>query len=106
MYEISILLKDARLLTQEEYKALVRYSSHGRVWTVIERYGQRLEYTARKLSPEYIFEPEALTLFRLISCNILAQWYTDNTRNLHPNQEFQIHDTLWIRPTDQPLHRL
>jgi len=98
VYEVSILLKDSRIITPEEFKALARYSSFGKVWTVIERPGYNQDHTIRKqLSSEYIFEPEALLVFKLISQNILAQWYTDNTRHLLPHQEFQIHDTLWIR---------
>jgi hypothetical protein len=47
---------------------------------------------------EYIFSPESLTVFCIISNNILAKWDTDITRNLEIGQEYHLKEELYITP--------
>lgn len=94
MSEISILLKDLRILTLPEYSALDRYASTGRLWSVISRAHPII---SSKRSIEYVFEEENFVMFKLVSSNILAQWFTDNTRRLKPGDEYQLDYHLYIR---------
>ena len=94
MSEISILLKDIQHMTLPEYKALDRYSSQGRTWSIITKE----HYTSIKhRSVEYIFEPENYILFKLASPNVLYHWFTDNTRHLRLGETYQLGFNLYIR---------
>lgn len=94
MSEISIILKDLRIMTLSEYSALDRYASTGRIWSVISR---MQPVTMKHRAIEYIFEEENLLLFKLVSSNIFAQWFTENTRRLKSGDEYQLDYNLFIR---------
>lgn len=98
MKEISVILKNNVLITIEEFRILDQYSYTGKIWTLVQRPidGNPKVITQRTI--EYIFDNEALTLFGIVSTNILASWNTDITKNLEIGQEFQIKETLFIRP--------
>lgn len=97
MKEVSVILKNNLTISTEEFRALDRYSSNGKIWS--------LTYAPSPISPckvryraiEYIFDPEALIIFYVISRNILVTWDTDITKNFGPNDELQIKDSLFIR---------
>ncbi len=94
MSEISIILKDIRVMTLPEYRALDRYASVGRTWVIVKR---ETYVTVSQRSLEYMFEPENFLLFRLVSNNILTQWFTNNTRRLKVGEEYQIDTNMYIR---------
>jgi hypothetical protein len=94
MSEVSIILKDIRVMTLPEFKALDRYASTGRMWSVISR---MQPVTMKSRSIEYIFEEENFILFKLVSANIFAQWFTENTRRLKAGEEYQLDYNLFIR---------
>lgn len=98
MKEISIILKHKILITVEEFRLLDAYSHYGKILTVVQKPTSHNPFTVTHRSLEYIFDDEALTFFRIISCNILASWDTDQTRDLLPDQEFYIKDSLYVRP--------
>jgi hypothetical protein len=93
MTEISVILKNNTCVSIEEFRILDRYACSGKLWTLINRN----HYVVRQRTIEYIFDPETLFLFRLISQNILATWNTDYTRILGPNDEFYLGNDLYIR---------
>lgn len=101
MKEISLILKNNSLVTIEEFKILDRYSCIGKIWTLIQRPTPIIPYKIIDRTIEYIFDPESLTIFYIISTNILATWDTDITRNLGPNDEFHLKDSLFIKPFDK-----
>ena len=97
MGEISIILRDSVHITPEEFRALGKYSFCGNIFTVIQRAGQPpLHARFRRL--EYIFDPEGLLIYKLISNNVLAQWSTEITKELDPFQEYKLQDSLYIKP--------
>lgn len=96
MHEISIFLKNKLLITQEEYRILDKYSSPGKIWSIIHKPDLYTSYIIREKSLEYILDKETLFLLKLISQNILAYWDTNITRNLKDNEEYNIRDSLFI----------
>lgn len=94
MKEVSIILKSNVLITIEEFRILDKYSFTGRMWVLI----QKSPCTVKQRTIEYIFDPETLTAFGMISNNILAKWETDSTKDLSYNDEFKISDYLYIQP--------
>lgn len=98
MEEVSIILKNHLLLTIEEFRVLENYSYTGQVWTLIQKSTDSSPLTIKHRRIEYIFDPESLTIFGLVSRNILAQWDTNLTRNLGPHDEFWLTDSMCIRP--------
>jgi hypothetical protein len=97
MGEISIILRDSVHITPEEFKALGRYSCCGNIFTVIHK-PKHPPAVMKFKRIEYIFDPEALLMYRLSFNNILAQWNTEWTKELPLYEEFRIQDTLYIRP--------
>ena len=93
MDEISLILKDNKIVSMEEFRILDNYAVAGKIWTII----RRDPYIVRQHAVEYIFDSDTLLLFRLISQNILATWDTDSTRYFGPNDEFDIGNSLYIR---------
>lgn len=59
-----------------------------------------MPYVVQQRAVEYIFDPESLLIFQIISQNILATWDTDITRNIGSNEEYCIGNSLFIRPHD------
>lgn len=98
MKEISIILKNNVLIPVEEFRILDHYSNVGKFWTLIHRPKLDDSIVIRQRTVEYIFDPEALTIFCIVSHNVLATWDTDCTRYLKSNDEFQLKDSLFIRP--------
>jgi len=96
--EISVILKNNLLITTEEFKLLDRYSCCGKMWTLIFRPTTDIPYKITNRAIEYIFDPEALTMFCIVSQNVLASWETQSTRYLGPDDEFYLKDSLFIRP--------
>jgi hypothetical protein len=94
MNEISVILKNNTLVTVEEFRILDRYTCSGKLWTVI----RRDPYVVKLRAVEYIFDPETLLLFQIMSQNIFATWDTDFTKNLGPNDEYCIGNSTFIRP--------
>lgn len=97
MDEISVILKNNVAVTLEEFRILDRYSYSGKIWALIER-PKHGNYVITLRAIEYIFDPESFTLFRIVSDNILVQWKTELTKNLEYNQEYNIKDSIFIRP--------
>jgi len=98
MKEISIILKNNILIPIEEFRVLDRYSSTGRMWTLIQRPSSKNTPIITQRTVEYIFDPEALLIFHIVSQNILAKWDTEKTRYLKPYEEFEITESFYIRP--------
>lgn len=96
--EISAILKNNHLITTDEFKALSRYSICGQLWTVIHRPTNIFPHKITDCALEYIFDPEAFTMFCFISSNILANWETQSTMHLGPHDEFCLKDSIFIRP--------
>lgn len=97
MKNISIILKNNILITVEEFKALNRYSDSGKMVVLIERLEYQFHLISKQRVVEYIFEPEAFTMFSIISQNILVSWDTELTKNLSNTQEVQIADNFFIQ---------
>lgn len=97
MENISIVLKDNILIPVEEFSALNRCIQYSRLLTLIQK-PIRTQYIIKQRVTEYVFEPEAFLLFKLISENILITWKTELTENLLNYQEIQINDEFFIRP--------
>lgn len=95
MKEISVILKSNILVTIEEFRILDKYTCHENVRTLVYRNPTYL-FTQRTI--EYVFDEETLTFFTVVSQNILAYWDFEYTKDLGPNDEFQIKDSLFIRP--------
>ena len=98
MNEISLILKNNISVSVDEFRALDRYSNSGRIWTLIHRPTSDIPFIIKQRTIEYIFDPEALTIFCIVSQNILATWDTDITKYLGPNEEFHLKDSLFLRP--------
>lgn len=98
MNEISLILRNQISVTLEEFQLLERCSFQGKIWVLIQRPTPVLPYFCSYKTIEYIFDPEALTLFYIASRNVLATWDTNITRDFGPNDEFEIKDSLFIRP--------
>lgn len=96
--EISLILRNRISTTLEEFRVLENYSSTGKIWFLIHRPTEITPFFYSYKTIEYIFEPEALTLFYIISRNVLATWDTDITRDFGPNDEFELKESLFIRP--------
>jgi hypothetical protein len=96
--EISLILKNNLLVTIEEFRILDSYSHPGKIWTLIHRPTPIEPYLAINRTVEYIFDPEALTIFGIISTNILATWDTEATAHLGTGIEFWLKDSLFLRP--------
>lgn len=103
MKEISLILKNNSLVTIEEFRILDRYSCTGKIWTLIQRPTEVSPYLIVDRTIEYIFDSESLTVFYIVSTNILATWDTDITRNLGLNDEFHLKDSLFIKPFDKSI---
>lgn len=97
MKEISIILKN-KLITAEEFRLLDQYSHIGKVWMLTQVPTSKMPYKISYRTLEYVFDPEALTFFCIVSRNVLASWDTDITRNIKPDEEFYLKDTLFITP--------
>ena len=98
MKEISVILKNNILVPVEEFRILDHYSNVGKFWTLIHRPTSDYPFTLRQRTIEYIFDPEALTIFCIISHNILATWDTNLTKYLKADEEFHLKDSLFIKP--------
>ncbi len=98
MNEISLILKTNALITIEEFKILDMYSHSEKIWLLIHKPCIFNPILIKTKTIEYVLEPEALTIFRIVSQNVLATWDTEITKNLHPNDEFNVRDSLFIRP--------
>jgi hypothetical protein len=96
--EISVILKNEILIPVDEFRALARYSYSGQVWSLIHRPNNLFQNKITHKAVEYIFDEEALTIFCIVSNNILATWDTKITVNFGPNDELQLKDSLFIRP--------
>lgn len=64
---------------------------------LIEKFDYQFHLISKQRVVEYIFEPEAFTMFKIISQNILVYWDTELTRNLSGLEEVQISDNFYIR---------
>jgi hypothetical protein len=95
--EVSVILRNQLLITIEEFKILDNYAHSGKIWTLIHRPDYINSTLITERTVEYIFDPEALTFFKIVSTNILAHWDTLQTLNLKPNEEYNIKDSLFIR---------
>ena len=98
MKETSLILRNRLLVTVEEFRILNRYSYTGNIWTLIYRSETPPPYKVFERTVEYIFDPEALLIFHIVSNNILATWNTEITRGFGPNDELEIKDSLFIKP--------
>jgi len=96
--EISVILKNNVLVNVQEFRILDRFACTGRLWTLIHGATPVQPFLIRQRTIEYIFDPEALTVFCIVSNNILITWETNITKNLGPNDEFRLADSLFIRP--------
>jgi len=93
--EVSLILRNNILVSQDEFRILQQYSYTGNIWVVKQKY--EIENTIiRYKAVEYIFDPEALTIFYIVSRNILATWETKLTKNFGPYEEFKIQDSIFI----------
>jgi hypothetical protein len=81
----------------EEFRILDRYAYAGRIWTLIQKPTPDYPVIIKQRTIEYIFDPEALTVFCIVSQNILATWDTDCTKYLGPDEEFYLKDSLFIK---------
>lgn len=77
---------------------LDQYSHSGKIWVLIHRPNALQPFITKQRVVEYIFEPESLTAFMMVSSNILAHWATNLTRNLLPYEEYQIKESIFIKP--------
>jgi len=94
--EISIILRNNNTISLEEFRILDSYSYTGKILTLLQKPTAEQPYIIRQRTIEYIFDPESLIVFKIISQNILACWDTAITRNLGPRDEFYIGNSLWI----------
>jgi hypothetical protein len=94
--EVSVILKNI-LITQDEFRVLDRCSSSGRIWTLTQRPTNENPYIVKRKTVEYIFDTEALTMFMIISNNVLVTWDTELTRHLVSDDEIRIRDSMYIR---------
>lgn len=98
MKEISLILRNKLTVTIEEFRALERYSHTGKIWALIQRPTPIIPFISYDRTTEYIFDPEALTFFCIVSRNVLATWDTDITRDFGPYDELELKESLFIRP--------
>jgi hypothetical protein len=98
--EISVILRNNILISIEEFRLLDQYAYSGRVWTLV----QKSPIIIKQRTVEYIFDTEALTIFCIVSQNVLATWNTSITKNLAPNEEFHLKDSLFLRPYVGKIH--
>lgn len=98
MKEASIILKDNTSLTVEEFRIIDRHLHYDKIRTLVQRPPDSRPYIITQRTIEYVFDIETLTMFLLISHNILAYWDADLTKNLKLNDEFHIKGHLFIRP--------
>ena len=98
MNEISVILRNHILITIDEFRILDRYSSQGRLWALIQKPSKVCPFKVQSIVSEYIFYPEDLTMFCIVSKNILVSWDTDRTKHMKSNEEFQIDESLFISP--------
>jgi hypothetical protein len=94
--DISVILRNNNTISLEEFKILDSYSYTGKILTLLQKPTTDHTYIFRHKTIEYIFDYESLTVFKIISQNILAHWPAEITRNLGPKDEFYIGDNLWI----------
>ncbi len=97
MGEVSLILKDTTSVTVEEFRILHKFATIGRFWSLVIR-PTNVPYRMQYKVAEYILYPEDLTVFCIVSSNILVTWNTDKTRYLKPSEEFQLDESLFIRP--------
>lgn len=95
--EISVILKNNILITNEEFGVLNKYSSKGKIWKLVHQPTAITPYVVKCKVIEYIFYPEDLTVFCIFSRNILATWDTSITRYFKPAEEFQLTECLFIK---------
>jgi hypothetical protein len=98
MNETSVIVQPISVLTNEEFKALDRYSELGRVWTLVRRLTSDYPFICRRTTIEYVFDSEALILFFLITKNVIATWDTEKTKYLKDDEEYHIKPGLYIQP--------
>lgn len=84
-------------ITAEEFRLLDSCSFSGRIWTLIQRPTYENPYIVKRRTTEYIFDPLGLTMFSIVSRNILVTWDTNITRHLGPGDEIQVKDSIFIR---------
>jgi len=96
--EVSVILKDNAAITIEEFRIIDRYLHYDKIRTLVYRPPDSNPYIYTQKTIEYVFDFDTLTLFFLVSRNILAYWDADLTRNLKLNDEFHIRDYMFIRP--------
>jgi hypothetical protein len=96
--EVSVILKNNILIDSVEFGILDRCATYGRFWILTHRHTADHQYVMRYKAVEYIFDPEALTIFRIASQNILATWDTAVTRHYRPGDVLQILDSTYISP--------
>lgn len=97
MKEISVILKNNMLIDIKEFRILDRYSCFGGIWTLIHRPTPTNPCLVTYRVPEYIFEPETLTFFKIISENVFAEWDTNITKDLPLGTEYHLKDSFYIR---------
>ena len=85
MKEVSIILKN-KLITHEEFKLLDQYSYLGKVWMLTQMPTVEMPYKISYRTLEYVFDPEALTSFCIVSRNVPASWDTDTTTYMKPDE--------------------
>lgn len=93
------------LVSVDEFRVLNGHSYVGRRWLLIERQKVYNSYGVYMRRLEYIFTPEDLVMFKLVSENIFAMWDTDLTRDIGLNDEFKLMESVYIRLHD-PIPRL
>jgi hypothetical protein len=96
--EVSLILRSNLLLTPDEFRILEDYANTGKMWSVTQRPVVDVSFTTFTRAIEYIFDPESLTFFCIISKNILVTWDTDITRHFGPNDEYEVRKSLFIKP--------
>jgi hypothetical protein len=97
MNEASIILKNHVLVTVDEFRILNEFAKYGNLWYLIQKSSINNLIIKQKIR-EYIFDEESLTIFRIISQNILISWNTSITKNLKSSDEFQLTDSLYLIP--------
>lgn len=98
MKNVSVILKNNNIITIEEFRILDSYSYSSKIWILIQKPTSESPFVIRQRTVEYVFDPEFLTAFKIISQNVLAWWDTEKTVNLKPYEEYNIKDSLYIRP--------
>jgi hypothetical protein len=99
--EVSVILKDNTTLTVEEFRIIDRHLHYDKIRTLVHRPPESKPYIFTQRTVEYVFDIETLTMFLLVSQNVLAYWDATLTRHLRSNDEYHIRDYLFIRPFDK-----